>query len=210
MHASICDVVAPGDGRFLLRVTINGTQHQLTVSTDRLLIDVLRDDLGLTGTKKGCSVGVCGVCGVLVDGELMSACLLLALAVHERSVTTVEGLAAADGTLSPLQAAFVTNGGLQCGICTPGQLVAATALLNQSPNPDESEIREWMAATLCRCTGYGGIIASIRAASAASRGTSRTEAARAAGQPGARQAPGGAQPATAVEPAPPGRSPSDV
>ena len=152
------------DGRLALRVTVNGTLHELTIPGSRLLIDLLRDDLGLTGTKKGCAIGVCGACSVLVDGELMSACLLLALAVQGRSVTTVEGLAAPDGSLSALQAAFIAHGGFQCGICTPGQLVAATALLAHQPDPDEAEVRAWMTGNLCRCTGYLGIVASIRAA----------------------------------------------
>lgn len=160
------------DGRFALRVAVNGESRELTISTGRLLIDFLRDDLGLTGTKKGCSVGVCGTCSVLVDGQLMSACLLLALAVHERSVTTVEGLAPADGTLASLQAAFISEGGFQCGICTPGQLIAATALLAEHPDPSDGEIRGWMTGNLCRCTGYSGIVASIRAAAARDAGGS--------------------------------------
>ena len=130
---------------------------------DRRLIDVLRDDLGLTGTKEGCSVGVCGACSVLVDGELVSACLVPAVFVEGKAVTTVEGLASAD-TLSPLQEAFIREGGFQCGICTPGQLVAATALLTEHRRPTEDQIREWMLGNLCRCTGYHGITRAIKAA----------------------------------------------
>ena len=130
---------------------------------DRRLIDVLRDDLGLTGTKEGCSVGVCGACSVLVDGELLSACLMPAVFVDARAVTTVEGLASGD-SLSPLQEAFIREGGFQCGICTPGQLVAATALLAEYRRPTDDEIREWMLGNLCRCTGYHGITRAIRAA----------------------------------------------
>jgi carbon-monoxide dehydrogenase small subunit len=147
-----------------LRTDINGRTHDLTVPPQRLLIDVLRDDLGLTGTKEGCSVGICGACSVLVDGELMSACLLLAVSVEGRSVTTIEGIAAADGSLSPLQRAFMRHGGFQCGICTPGQVIAATALLAEQPGPDAAEVREWMTGNLCRCTGYDGIVASVLAA----------------------------------------------
>ncbi len=130
---------------------------------DRRLIDVLRDDLGCTGTKEGCSIGVCGACSVLVAGELLSACLLPAVFVEGRDVTTVEGLAHGD-ELSPLQDAFIREGGFQCGICTPGQLIAATALLAEYPRPSDAEIRDWMMGNLCRCTGYHGITRAIKAA----------------------------------------------
>jgi carbon-monoxide dehydrogenase small subunit len=126
---------------------------------------VLRDDLGFTGTKEGCSIGVCGACSVLVDGDLLSACLLPAVFVDGRAVTTVEGLANGD-TLSPLQDAFIRDGGFQCGICTPGQLIAATALLAEHPRPTDDQIREWMMVNLCRCTGYHGITRGIRSAAA--------------------------------------------
>lgn len=129
---------------------------------DRRLIDLLRDDLGYTGTKEGCSIGVCGACSVLVDGELLSACLMPALFVDGRAVTTVEGLANGD-ELSPLQNAFIREGGFQCGICTPGQLIAATALLAQHRHPSDDEIREGMMGNLCRCTGYHGITRAIKA-----------------------------------------------
>lgn len=147
-----------------LRTTVNGRAHEVRIPANRLLIDVLREDLGLTGTKLGCAVGICGSCSVLVDGGLMSACLLLAITVHGRAVTTIEGIAAADGTLSPVQRAFIRHGGFQCGICTPGQVVAATALLAERPAPDALEVREWMTGNLCRCTGYDGIVASVLAA----------------------------------------------
>ena len=130
---------------------------------DRRLIDVLRDDLGATGTKEGCSIGVCGSCSVLVGGELLSACLLPAVFVDGRDVTTVEGLAHG-AELSPLQDAFIRQGGFQCGICTPGQLIAATALLAAHPRPSDDEIREWMMGNLCRCTGYHGITRAIKSA----------------------------------------------
>jgi len=126
---------------------------------------MLRDDLGFTGTKEGCSIGVCGACSVLVDGDLLSACLLPAVFADGRAVTTVEGLADGD-TLSPLQDAFIRHGGFQCGICTPGQLIAATALLAEHPRPTDDQIREWMTGNLCRCTGYHGITRAIRAAAA--------------------------------------------
>ena len=133
------------------------------VRADRRLIDVLRDDLGATGTKEGCSIGVCGACSVLVGGDLLSACLLPAVFVDGRDVTTVEGLADGD-KLSTLQDTFIREGGFQCGICTPGQLIAATALLAENSRPSDDEIREWMMGNLCRCTGYQGITRAIRAA----------------------------------------------
>ena len=149
-----------------VHLEINGQPHELDVAPTRRLVDVLRHDLGLTGTKEACAVGVCGACSVLVDGELVSACLLPAALVDNRRVTTIEGLAGPDGELTPLQTAFIREGGLQCGACTPGQIVAATALLAEQPRPSEAQIREWMAGNLCRCTGYAGIIRAIRAAAA--------------------------------------------
>lgn len=146
-----------------LSFELNGTPQTVSVSANRLLINLLRDDLGLTGTKEGCSIGICGACSVLVDGKLLSACLLPAVYVHGRSVQTVEGLAP-DGELTPLQEAFIQHGGFQCGICTPGQLMAATALLRQNPQPTAEQVREWMTGNLCRCTGYYKIIESILAA----------------------------------------------
>ena len=123
---------------------------------------MLRDDLGATGTKEGCSIGVCGSCSVLVGGELLSACLLPAVFVDGREVKTVEGLANGND-LSSLQDAFIREGGFQCGICTPGQLIAATALLAENTRPSDDEIREWMMGNLCRCTGYHGITRAIKA-----------------------------------------------
>lgn len=147
-----------------VRAEINGQVVELTVEANRLLIDVLRDDLALTGTKLGCAVGVCGACSVLVDGALVSACLLLAVSIDGSRVTTIEGIAAADGTLSAVQRAFLRHGGFQCGICTPGQVLAATALLAEQRDPDAAAVRKWMTGNLCRCTGYEGIVASVLAA----------------------------------------------
>src|SRR6266568_2018956 len=118
-----------------LRFDLNGTPREMTVPAHMRLIDLLRDELGLTGTKEGCSVGVCGACSVLIDDTLMSACLLPAVYVDGTRVTTIEGLAPDDEHLSPLQDAFIRHGGFQCGICTPGQIIAATALLNEYPRP---------------------------------------------------------------------------
>jgi len=149
-----------------VRLEINGERHELDVEPVRRLVDVLRHDLGLTGTKESCAVGVCGACSVLVDGDLVSACLLPVALADGRQITTIEGIAAPDGTLSPLQDAFIREGGLQCGACTPGQIIAATALLAEQPHPDEPAIRDWMAGNICRCTGYAGIIRAIQAAAA--------------------------------------------
>ncbi|GIW08438.1 MAG: (2Fe-2S)-binding protein [Dehalococcoidia bacterium] len=146
-----------------ITISVNGSRHRVQVPADRMLVDVLRDDLGLTGTKEACSVGVCGVCTVLLDGEMVSSCLVFAIQADGREVTTIEGLGDPDH-LSPLQRAFIENGGFQCGICTPGQIVAATALLTEHPAPSDDEIREWMTGNLCRCTGYYQILRSIKAA----------------------------------------------
>jgi carbon-monoxide dehydrogenase small subunit len=142
---------------------VNGLEHALTVPPHRLLIDCLRYDLGLTGTKEGCSVGVCGACTVLLDGELISSCLALAVFADGRNIVTVEGIAAG-GALHAVQQAFIDFGGFQCGICTPGMIVAAKALLDRNPNPTVEEIKAWMMGNLCRCTGYYKIIESIQGA----------------------------------------------
>lgn len=147
-----------------IRFQVNGAARELTIASHLRLIDVLRDELGLTGTKEGCSVGVCGACSVLVDGQLMSACLLPAAFADGTKVTTIEGLAPDDEHLTPLQDAFIRHGGFQCGICTPGQIIAATALLEEQPHPTAEQVRTWMMGNLCRCTGYYKIVESILAA----------------------------------------------
>jgi aerobic carbon-monoxide dehydrogenase small subunit len=154
--------VADNSERIALRV--NGTERDVVTAAARPVLDVLREDLGLTGTKEGCSVGVCGACSILVDGTLMSACLLPVGAVAGREVTTVEGLADDDGRLSPVQQAFLECGGFQCGICTPGQVVAATALLRECPRPAPEQVRDWMMGNICRCTGYYSIVSAVLAA----------------------------------------------
>jgi carbon-monoxide dehydrogenase small subunit len=128
---------------------------------------VIRYELGLTGSKEGCSIGVCGACTVLVNGKMVSSCLMLAVMADGAEITTIEGLAR-DGELDPLQKAFIEYGGFQCGICTPGQIIAARALLNENPHPSEDEVKDWMMGNLCRCTGYYKIIESIMAAAEAS------------------------------------------
>lgn len=152
-----------------IQFELNGTPRVATVPAHRLLIDLLRIDLRKTGTKLGCGIGVCGACSVLVDGQVTTACLLPAVFVDGASVQTVEGLAALDGTLSSLQESFIRCGGFQCGICTPGQLVAATALLAADPEPTEADVQEWLMGNLCRCTGYYQIIEAVMAAAAEDR-----------------------------------------
>jgi len=145
-----------------LILTVNGEDHQIEVEPNRLLLYALRDDIGLTGTKEGCSIGVCGACSVIVDGRLVSSCLTLAVGCQGKKIETIEGLAK-DGKLHPLQQAFIEYGGFQCGICTPGQIMAAKALLDENPKPSEEEVREWMSGNLCRCTGYYKILESVMA-----------------------------------------------
>jgi aerobic-type carbon monoxide dehydrogenase small subunit (CoxS/CutS family) len=147
----------------MIRMRVNGKDYTTDVPSQRLLIDCLRYDLGLTGTKEGCSVGVCGACTVVMDGVLVSSCLTLAVLADGKEITTVEGLAQ-DGKLHPVQQAFIDFGGFQCGICTPGMVVAAKALLDQNQNPSDDDIKDWMMGNLCRCTGYYKIIESIRGA----------------------------------------------
>ena len=146
-----------------ISVQINGKPVQTDIRPNLLLIDFLRYEIGLTGTKEGCSVGVCGACTVLVDDKITSACLYLAAMTDGCEITTVEGLADNE-TLLPIQQSFIDHGGFQCGICTAGQLIAAKSLLDHNPKPDESEIKDWMMGNLCRCTGYYGIIRSIEKA----------------------------------------------
>ena len=146
-----------------VKFTVNGKAEIVQVEPHILLLDALRDELGLLGTKEGCGTGDCGACTVLVDGEPVCSCLTLAVEVDGCAITTVEGLAP-DDELHPLQAAFIELGGLQCGFCTPGILVAAAALLNENPSPSDAEIRESLAGNLCRCTGYDKIVTAIQIA----------------------------------------------
>jgi len=143
-----------------LDLTVNGDPYRREVEPDATLLDVLRDVLGLTGTKWGCKTGDCGACTVLVDGQPVVSCLQLARQVDGGAVTTVEGLSP-DGELGDLQAAFVRNGGAQCGFCTPGMLVSAEALLRHNSTPSEAEVREALAGNLCRCTGYNKIVDAV-------------------------------------------------
>jgi carbon-monoxide dehydrogenase small subunit len=154
-----------------LRLTVNGSAYAVTAPTRRTLVDLIRYDLGLTGTKEACSVGVCGACSVLLDGRLVASCIMLACQADGAEITTIEGIhvqaAGQEGALHPLQQSFIQHGAFQCGICTPGQLIAATALLAEQPHPTTEQIKEWMMGNLCRCTGYYKIIESIQAAAEA-------------------------------------------
>ena len=146
-----------------LSFTINGRAVAVDVTGSRRLLDVLREDLHLTGTKEGCGEGECGACSVLIDGQVVNSCLVAAGQVDGCSVVTVEGLATPNGELSPLQRAFVERGAAQCGICTPGMLLAAHALLQDNPSPSADEVRVALAGNLCRCTGYTKIIDAVLA-----------------------------------------------
>jgi carbon-monoxide dehydrogenase small subunit len=148
-----------------LHLKVNGNEIDAMVSPNSTLLDFLRDELGLTGTKKGCGEGDCGACTILLDGVPVSSCLMLALQAEGREILTVEGLAEG-GRLHPLQKAFVEVGGVQCGFCTPGMLLTAKSLLDSNPEPDEKQIREAIAGNLCRCTGYQKIVEAIAVAAA--------------------------------------------
>ncbi len=147
-----------------VRIVVNGETCERIVLVHRTLADFLRRDLGLTGTKVGCEAGDCGACSVLLDGELVASCLVLAVEADGKQVLTVEGLSAG-AKLDPLQKAFIEEGAIQCGYCTPGMLMAAKALLNHNPEPTESEIREALCGNLCRCTGYVRIVYAVLRAS---------------------------------------------
>jgi aerobic carbon-monoxide dehydrogenase small subunit len=147
-----------------LTVTVNGEPVSRTVEARRTLADFLRDDLRLTGTHLGCEHGVCGACTVLLDGDAVRSCLMFAVQADGAEVTTIEGLSQRDGELTPIQAAFQDEHGLQCGFCTPGFVVSVHAFLNEHPNPSDDEIREGLSGNLCRCTGYQGIIAAVKRA----------------------------------------------
>jgi carbon-monoxide dehydrogenase small subunit len=149
--------------KLLLSSTINGAEHSVLVDPRDTLLELLRDRIGLTGTKEGCGNGNCGTCTVLMDGAPVNACLVLALEVAGREVETIEGLASA-GELHPIQSALVELGGTQCGFCTPGIVLSAKALLDADPTPGEAEIRQAIAGNLCRCTGYGKIVDAIATA----------------------------------------------
>jgi carbon-monoxide dehydrogenase small subunit len=153
-----------------LRLTVNGRAVDTDVEPHTLLIDLLRGPLGLTGTHTGCDTSQCGCCTVLVDGDSVKSCSMLAVQAQGRAVTTVEGLAKADGTLHPVQEAFIACHGLQCGFCTPGMMMSATCLLQHNPKPTDEEIVQALEGNLCRCTGYVNIVAAVKQAADAMQG----------------------------------------
>ena len=150
----------------IFQLRVNGLTHEVMASPREPLLDVLRKQLGLTGTKQGCGEGDCGACTVLLDGRPTLACLTLAIASQGKEIMTIEGLER-DGELHPLQKAFVEHGAVQCGFCTPGMFLSAKALLDEDPNPSEPEIRRALSGNLCRCTGYVQIVEAVQAAAAA-------------------------------------------
>ena len=147
-------------GKTHVTTTINGEETEFLCEPRQTLLEVLRDDLGLTGTKEGCSNGNCGACSVILDGRVVDSCLVMAVEVEGQEMTTIEGIATAEG-LHPLQQKFLEHAALQCGVCTPGFIVAAKALLDREPNPDEGRVRLWLAGNLCRCTGYDKIVKAV-------------------------------------------------
>jgi len=156
----------------LITLRVNGESYEVAAEPWRTLLEVIRDTIGLTGTKKGCDEGDCGACTVLMDGKAVNSCLILAIEAQDKDIMTIEGLAEGD-TLHPIQKAFVEHGGLQCGFCTPGMILAAKALLDQNPSPTEEEIRRALAGNLCRCTGYRKIFEAIGSIARPARGKSR-------------------------------------
>jgi carbon-monoxide dehydrogenase small subunit len=153
-----------------ITLTVNGTRHLSDVEPRTLLVHHLRDELGLTGTNVGCDTSSCGACTVLLDGESIKSCTVLAVQVDGQDITTIEGLAADDGTMHPVQACFREHHGLQCGYCTPGMVMAAVSLLREVPDPSEDEVREGIEGNLCRCTGYHNIVKAVLAAASSGTG----------------------------------------
>lgn len=147
----------------IVPMTINGEPYELVVEPYHTLLDALRNEAGLTGAKKGCDVGDCGACTVIMDGKPVNSCLVLAVEARDSQILTIEGLAGGDGTLHPLQENFLTYGAAQCGFCTPGIIMAAKALLDENPHPTEAEVRFGIAGNICRCTGYAKIVTAILA-----------------------------------------------
>jgi carbon-monoxide dehydrogenase small subunit len=146
-----------------IKLKVNGQEYELSVPLHRTLLEVIREELGLTGTKEGCSLGECGACTIIMDGKTVNSCLVLASEADGKEITTVEGLANGD-ELHPIQQAFIDHGGFQCGFCTPGMIMSAKALLDANPHPTEAEIKKAISGNFCRCTGYTKIIESIKAA----------------------------------------------
>jgi aerobic carbon-monoxide dehydrogenase small subunit len=152
------------DGECVVRVTVNGEPYSALAEPRTLLSDFLRHSLGLRGTHVGCEQGVCGACTVRINGALMRSCIVFAVSVDGAQIETVEGMSGGDGSLHPIQQAFHTQHGLQCGFCTPGFLLTVQALLEENPEPSDDEIREYLSGNVCRCTGYQGILAAVKEA----------------------------------------------
>jgi len=148
--------------KLIINLRLNGTAHEVAVEPNWTLLETVREALGYTGAKEGCGTGDCGACSMIVDGRLITSCLMLAPQAEGRDIVTIEGLS--NGELSPVQQAFIDTGGVQCGFCTPGMVMAATALLNSNPNPSFEEIQQGLAGNLCRCTGYTKIFQAVETA----------------------------------------------
>lgn len=151
------------ESKHRIQITVNEKEYDLLVQANRTLLDLLRYDLGLTGTKKGCDEGDCGACTVIVNGKVVNSCLVLGVEMDGASIMTIEGLQQGDG-LHPIQQAFVDSGGVQCGFCTPGMILTTKALLDENPNPSEEEIKHYLEGNLCRCTGYIKILDAVNRA----------------------------------------------
>ena len=148
----------------IISLNVNDDTYQVAAYPSQTLLDVLRDDLGLTGTKRSCGTGTCGTCTVIIDKKAVLACLTLAIECVEKTITTIEGISNPDGTLHPLQKSFIENGAVQCGFCSPGIIMTAKALIDKNPNPDEEDIKEALAGTICRCTGHFKTIEAVQKA----------------------------------------------
>jgi carbon-monoxide dehydrogenase small subunit len=148
----------------IISLNVNNDTHQVAAYPSQTLLDVLRDDLGLTGTKRSCGTGTCGMCTVIIDKKAVLACLTLAVECEGKTITTIEGISNPDGTLHPIQESFIENGAVQCGFCSPGIIMTAKALIDKNPNPDEEDIKEALAGTICRCTGHFKTIEAVQKA----------------------------------------------
>jgi len=148
----------------IISLNVNNDTYQVAAYPSQTLLDVLRDDLGLTGTKRSCGTGTCGMCTVIIDKKAVLACLTLAVECEGKTITTIEGISNPDGTLHPLQKSFIENGAVQCGFCSPGIIMTAKALIDKNPNPDEEDIKEALAGTICRCTGHFKTIEAVQKA----------------------------------------------
>jgi carbon-monoxide dehydrogenase small subunit len=164
-HLDKLDITTTSEGSAMqIRVTVNGTVHDSDVEPRTLLVHYVREVLGLTGTNIGCDTSSCGACSLHLNGEAVKSCTVLAVQADGAEITTIEGMAAADGTMHPMQQAFMENHALQCGYCTPGMVMAATSLLQENPNPTEEDVRIGLEGNLCRCTGYHNIVQAVLAA----------------------------------------------